>query len=399
MRIFENKMYKWIASALGGMCMAAGALLLLGGQDQQRPPPSQSPPAQQFGGMDALLPKNHELSKLEIAARDGDLGAKLMLARAYARGDGVEKNEARAFAYFEAIANQFPDIDPLEPRAQYVSEAFRELSAYYKSGIPSIGLKPDDARALSLLQHAAGYFGDPISQYKLAKMFMAGEEVERNVRIAFGWLLNASRKGYAPAQAMLGDMLWRGESVKRAAGDGLGLLAVARSNASGSDVSWISGLFKAARSKATPEDLASAENFILQNGPFLQVPFARRKIAGPDELLAPGRLEPKAKDEPEMSLSLDGGGADAIPPSASAGLQAGSRRGPGNQPERSASANHGSPRAIARPVSASPDPLDRLAASVTDDAGATKVAARQRAADRDGEITGSAGESAPQPAD
>lgn len=213
---------------------------------------------------------NNELLALETAARAGDLNARLTLAQQYARGEGVRLSEERAFAYFESIANQYPDIDPLEPRASAISEAFRSLSEFYRKGIPGMNLKPDIAHAMSLLHHSASYFGDPVSQFQLARLLLSGENGKPNARMAVGWLLNASRKGYAPAQAMLGDMLWRGEHVKKAPADGLGLLALARENASQSDLAWISVIFDAARRNASADDLTKAAKFIEQNGGFLR---------------------------------------------------------------------------------------------------------------------------------
>ena len=65
-------------------------------------------------------------------------------------------------------------------------------------------------------------------------------------------------EGIAPAQAQLGDLLWRGgEGVKRVAGDGLGLLAIARRNALGEDKAWVSKMFETARAQAQPIEIFS----------------------------------------------------------------------------------------------------------------------------------------------
>jgi len=259
--------------------------------------------------LDLRLPDGHELRVLEEAARKGDLAARLALGRRYASGDGVKKSEARAFAYFESIANQYPDIDPLEPRAAYISEAFRHLASLYRKGIPTLNLPPNPAQANGLLQHSASYFGDPVSQFELARIMLEGEESARNTRIAVGWLLNACRKGFAPAQAMLGDMLWRGDRVKQAPGDGLGLMAVARENASEADAGWISALFLAAREKASDESLALAEKFIEQHGGFLRKPAMLAKPITPAMLLA---IDPNASSSFAASEDGDKPGADPL---------------------------------------------------------------------------------------
>lgn len=235
------------------------------------------------------LPEGHALYALERRAHDGDLESRLALAKRYARGDGISKNEALAFAHFESIANQYPDIDPLEPRASFISEAFRNLAQFYKQGVPSINLDANPSYSVNLLQHSASYFGDPAAQFELARMILKGEQAERDTQIAVSWLLNASRKGFAPAQAMLGDMLWRGDGIKRVPGDGLGLLAVARENAVETDRDWVGTLFRAARSQASAEDVESAQGFIVNNGGFLRkslMPGQPDSIGGPASLEA-----------------------------------------------------------------------------------------------------------------
>ncbi len=292
----------WIATGIA-LSIALAALMT---NDRGPASPSTRTASASLYDFDAQLPEGHELHKLEEAARKGDLGARLALGKRYASGDGVKKSEARAFAYFESIANQFPDIDPMEPRAAVIAEAFRHLSDFYRQGIPTIDLKPDPAQANGLLQHSASYFGDPVSQFELAKLMLKGDETARNIRIAVGWLLNASRKGYAPAQAMLGDMLWRGEGVKRATGDGLALMAVARENASQDDSGWISALFLAARAQASPDDIEVARQFIVQHGGFLRKPAMLSQAVTPEMLLA---SEPGASSfvESKPDLTKDEG--------------------------------------------------------------------------------------------
>jgi len=204
------------------------------------------------------------------AARNGDLAARLEMAKRYAEGRGVAKSDARAFAYFRSIANQYLDADPREARAQQIAEAFRVLARYYLTGISETGLKRDPVYAFSLLHYSASYFGDPVSQFELARMILRGDAVTRNARIAAQWLLNSSRKGYAPAQALLGSLLWNGEGVGRVAGDGLGLMAVARRNAAPNDRKWVDELYESARRTASPNDILEANAFIAQESTALQ---------------------------------------------------------------------------------------------------------------------------------
>ena len=58
------------------------------------------------------------LPALEYAAKHGVLGAQVKLARAYATGRNAPKDDAKAFAYFEQIADSQADISPLSPIAK-----------------------------------------------------------------------------------------------------------------------------------------------------------------------------------------------------------------------------------------------------------------------------------------
>ncbi len=142
---------------------------------------------------------------------------------------------------------------------------FVEMARLYKAGAPEANVAANPGQAFSLLHHAASYFGNPAAQFELAKLLMSGEGVTKNMRAAAQWLLSASRKGFAPAQAQLGDLLWRGgDGVKRVAGDGLGLLAIARKNAQDEDTAWIGKMFETARAEAQPIEILEANAFIVQ---------------------------------------------------------------------------------------------------------------------------------------
>jgi hypothetical protein len=177
----------------------------------------------------------------------------------------VAKSESSAISYFRGIINEFDNISAHDKRSQHVAAAFLEMARFYKSGSPEANIAVNPAQAFSFLHHAASYFGDPAAQFELAKLMMDGDGVTKNTRVAAQWLLSASRKGYAPAQALLGNILWHGgDGVKRAAGDGLGLLAIARRNALGEDKVWVNRMYETARSEALPIEIMEANAFIVQ---------------------------------------------------------------------------------------------------------------------------------------
>ncbi len=190
------------------------------------------------------------LTALKFAADNGHVEARWSLARIYAKGDGVKRDEAKAFHYYRLIADRHADVNPSRPAATIVANAFVELATYYRRGIKKLGLKPNPRRAAHLYSHAASYFGDATAQYQLAKMYLKGQGVAKNARLAARWLANAAKKQHAAAQAILGDLLWRGQKLRRRPIKGLALLTVARANATKSDAKWIRKLYRRAMEKA-----------------------------------------------------------------------------------------------------------------------------------------------------
>jgi exopolysaccharide production negative regulator len=214
---------------------------------------------------DAIAGSMVSVVDLSEAAGQGDIAARVEIGRRLAQGRGMNKDESSAAAYFRGIISEYESISAHDKRSAHVAAAFLEMARLYKTGVPEANIAANQAQAFSLLHHAASYFGDPIAQFELAKLLMSGEGMTKNTRAAAQWLLSASRKGYAPAQALLGNLLWRGgEGVKRVAGDGLGLLAIARRNALGEDKAWVTMMFETARSEAQPIEILEANAFIVQ---------------------------------------------------------------------------------------------------------------------------------------
>lgn len=205
-----------------------------------------------------------KLKDLAPAAKNGDISAEVEMARRLALGEGVKKNEAEAAIYFQAVINQLGEINARDKRGPLAATAFRFLAQFHQHGLPAANIAANPSYAFDLLHHAASYFGDPVAQYELARLLINGDGVTKNTRVGAQWLLRATLKGYAPAQALLGDMLWRGNGVKRKPGEGLGLLAIARRNAAPADKAWISEMFETVRAEALPTEILEANAFIVQ---------------------------------------------------------------------------------------------------------------------------------------
>jgi hypothetical protein len=208
------------------------------------------------------------LPALEYAAKRGVLGAQVKLARAYASGRDVPKDDAKAFSYFQQIADQQADISPSSPIAKYAAEAFVALGQYYVDGIPAISLAPNPSYAVHLFRHAASYFGNGEAQYRLARLYMNGDGVEKNVGLAVNWLATAAKKQHAASQATLGEILWRGQDVRQRRARGLALIMLAHENAvtSGNEPQWIGELYQEAFGKADKPTRKNAEALLPELG-------------------------------------------------------------------------------------------------------------------------------------
>ncbi len=216
---------------------------------------------------DANVPGELAGVKLQVlapAAKQGDIPAEVEMARRLALGEGMKKDEVQAAAYFQSAINELGEIDAHDKRAPAAATAYRFMARFHRRGLPGAHIVANPAYAFGLLHHAASYFGDPTAQYEVGKALIGGDGVPKNAHSGAQWLLRATKKGYAPAQAELGEMLWRGDGVKRVPGEGLGLLALARRNATPADKNWISKMFEAARSEALPVEILVANAFIVR---------------------------------------------------------------------------------------------------------------------------------------
>jgi hypothetical protein len=208
--------------------------------------------------------KDEALKALQYAAEQGHTAAAWKLGRMYADGDGVRRDDLKAFEYFRRVANLHADEAPGSPQAPFVANAFVALGGFYLSGIPNTPVRRDPARARDMYQYAASYFGDAEAQYRLARMHLEGVGGERDTRQAVRWLGLAAQKGQHQAQAVLGDMLFRGADVPRQAARGLMWLTLARDGAAAAEDGWIVRLHEQASAQASPEERQLALNFIQQ---------------------------------------------------------------------------------------------------------------------------------------
>ena len=258
MRTFERTI---VALMLGTALVAAPAFAFDGAPVNQRDtaiPVLSGPPAAVSKKPVAPALEPDSLKALQYAAEDGHPVAQWKLGRMYAAGDGVARDDMRAFNYFSRIAKDHAEDSPAAPQSAIVANAFVALARYYLSGIPNSDVKSDPDRAREMLYYAASYFGSADAQYDLARLYLkASDPTPNGITYGARWLGLAAQKGQHQAQALLGQMLFNGDQLPRQTARGLMWLTLARDSAA-PDETWIKESYNRAIAKASDDDRAMA---------------------------------------------------------------------------------------------------------------------------------------------
>ena len=185
------------------------------------------------------------VAALTYAAEGGQDLARWKLGQMYADGQGVQRDDVKAYHYFNELVEDYDEDQPDRRNLSAVSNAFVAVGVYCLNGIPNSDVQSDPQRAHELFQYAATIFGDPNAQYNLAHMYMvgAGGVVKDNVA-AVRWLAVAAQKGHAPSQALLGHMLFTGDGVPHQRARGLMWLEFAKNAAPDPKEAWIHELYQ-----------------------------------------------------------------------------------------------------------------------------------------------------------
>jgi uncharacterized protein len=204
------------------------------------------------------------IEALKYAAAGGELLAKWKLAKIYANGDGVPRDDIKAYDYFSQIVTNYDEDDPNRRDRAVVSSALVSLGIYNLNGIDNSEVRPDPQRALQMFQFAATNFGDADAQYNLARMHLDGAGVDKDGREAIRWLFLAADKGHLQAEALLGQTLFTGrEGVPPQRALGLMWLTLAREAAIDSKKDkWIIDLYDKAVASANDGDRRRALEYL-----------------------------------------------------------------------------------------------------------------------------------------
>ncbi len=209
-------------------------------------------------GLDSYRSGNakNSVDALQFAAEGGESLARWKLGRMYADGDGVGRDDYKAYEYFSQIVADYADDDPTGRERAIVSSAYVALGVYHLNGIANSGVKANPERALQMFHYAATNFGDANAQYNLGRIYLDGSSgVEKDTRQAVRWLSLAAEKGNPSAQALLGQMLFNGQDgVARQRARGLMWLTLARDAVNNSGDQWIIELYEKALKVASDPD-------------------------------------------------------------------------------------------------------------------------------------------------
>ncbi len=264
----------------------------------------QTPPSEAFSyGLNQYRSgdKLTAVEALNFAAQKGVTGAQWKLGSMYAEGDGVARDDMKAFNFFsDVLAHADEEELDGDRSAPFVSNAFVRLGSYYRDGIPNSKVKPDFSRARQFFYNAASMFGNADAQLQIALMnyqgeggsrdliqaakwanlaaekgnpearelavqvsldladaHMRGEGAPRSPREAAKWARQAADYGSVEGQALLGHLLFEGDGVIRQPIDGLIYLTIALARSGGHE-RWISDLHEQARSAATQSEWDAA---------------------------------------------------------------------------------------------------------------------------------------------
>ncbi|UDL90051.1 sel1 repeat family protein [Mesorhizobium sp. PAMC28654] len=197
--------------------------------------------------------KEQAAEAYKYAAENGQIGATWKLARMYAEGDGVARDDYEAFKFFSEIVDQ--DVEPGSPEESYVSDALVALGDYLRKGIPGSPVTENEVAAQEYYMRAAANYRNPNAQFEMGQMFLKGEGgVKASVKQAGRWFQLAAEKGHAGAQATLGNLLFQSGKIVR----GLAMMTAALERASPADQPWIRGMQEEAFAAAGEADRRTA---------------------------------------------------------------------------------------------------------------------------------------------
>jgi TPR repeat protein len=203
------------------------------------------------------------IDALKYAAAGGESLAQWKLGRMYADGDGVPRDDYKAYQYFQEIVDRYDEDNASWREKSVVASAYVAVGVFELNGISGSRLRSDPEAAMRMFQYAATNFGDSNAQYNLARLYMDGAAgVAKDSRQAARWFNLAAEKGHVESQALLGHLLFVGDGVQPQRARGLMWLTLAREGASAKTQTWVDVLYQQDMKAASDNDRQVALVFL-----------------------------------------------------------------------------------------------------------------------------------------
>jgi len=203
------------------------------------------------------------IEALKYAAAGGESLAQWKLGKMYADGDGVPRDDYRAYQYFQEIVDSYDEDNANWREKSVVASAYVAVGVFELNGIAGSRLRSDPEEAMRMFLYAATNFSDSNAQYNLARLYMDGAAgLAKDSRQAARWFNLAAEKGHVESQALLGHLLFAGDGVQPQRARGLMWLTLAREGASGKTQAWVDALYQQDMKAASDNDRQVALVFL-----------------------------------------------------------------------------------------------------------------------------------------
>ena len=122
------------------------------------------------------------VAALKYAAAGGESLAQWKLGKMYADGDGVPRDDYRAYQYFQEIVDRYDEETANWREKSVVASAFVAVGVFEMNGIAGSRLRPDPDQAMRMFLYAATNFSDSNAQYNLARLYWTAPRVSPRTR-------------------------------------------------------------------------------------------------------------------------------------------------------------------------------------------------------------------------
>ena len=133
-----------------------------------------------------------------------------------------------------------------------------------RRGLPEYGLTADIEQAVDFYNKAATWFDEADAQFELAKLYLVGEGVPKDVKLGLYYLQKLTQQSHAPAQAFLADLHWQGKLLPREPNKALALIRLAVANAPRQERLWIEDIYQKVYCGTSSDVRSNADGLVMR---------------------------------------------------------------------------------------------------------------------------------------